>query len=98
MVVSPSVCERVDTLADLPQAVKESVSSAPLLENGCVLFYGVRSPGPGSDIVGDVVEWFLRCEDAEAMAEARGTRTSPLTPGARNRPGRDRGRADRPDL
>jgi hypothetical protein len=27
--------------------------------------YGVRSPGPGSDIVGDVVEWFETRAEAE---------------------------------
>jgi hypothetical protein len=30
-----------------------------------LLFYGVRSPGPGSDIVGDVVEWFSTRAEAE---------------------------------
>jgi hypothetical protein len=35
-----------------------------------VLLYGVRSPGPGSDIVGDVVEWFeTRAEAEQFIAE-----------------------------
>jgi hypothetical protein len=30
-----------------------------------MILYGVRSPGPGSDIVGDVVEWFATRAEAE---------------------------------
>jgi hypothetical protein len=38
-----------------------------------VLLYGVRSPGPGSDIVGDVVEWFeTRAEAERFIAEVAG--------------------------
>jgi hypothetical protein len=38
-----------------------------------VILYGVRSPGPGSDIVGDVVEWFeTRAEAEQFMAEVAG--------------------------
>jgi hypothetical protein len=36
-----------------------------------MVFYGVRSPGPGSDIVGDVVERFATPAEAERfIAEA----------------------------
>jgi hypothetical protein len=28
-----------------------------------MILYGIGSPGPGSDIVGDVVEWFLVCAE-----------------------------------
>jgi hypothetical protein len=35
-----------------------------------MIFFGVRSPGPGSDIVGDVVEWFeTRAEAEQYVAE-----------------------------
>jgi hypothetical protein len=38
-----------------------------------VILYGVRSPGPGSDIVGDVVEWFeTRAEAERFIAEVAG--------------------------
>jgi hypothetical protein len=38
-----------------------------------MLLYGVRSPGPGSDIVGDVVEWFSTCAEVEQfIAEVAG--------------------------
>jgi hypothetical protein len=38
-----------------------------------VLFYGVSSPGPGGDIVGDVVEWFeTRAEAEEFIAAVAG--------------------------
>jgi len=30
-----------------------------------LILYGVRSPGRGSDIVGDVVEWFSTRAEAE---------------------------------
>jgi hypothetical protein len=40
------------------------------------VFYGVRSPGPGSDIVGDVVEWFETPAEAEQfIAEVAGEPT-----------------------
>jgi hypothetical protein len=38
-----------------------------------VILYGVRSPRPGSDIVGDVVEWFsTRAEAEQFIAEVAG--------------------------
>jgi hypothetical protein len=30
-----------------------------------MILYGIRSPGPGSEIVGDVVEWFATRAEAE---------------------------------
>jgi hypothetical protein len=43
-----------------------------------MILFGVRSPGPGSDIVGDVVEWFETRVEAEqfiaAVAPPRGRR------------------------
>jgi hypothetical protein len=38
-----------------------------------MILYGIRSPGPGSDIVGDVVEWFeTRAEAERFRAEVAG--------------------------
>jgi hypothetical protein len=38
-----------------------------------MILYGVRSPGPGSDIAGDVVEWFeTRAEAEQFIAEVAG--------------------------
>jgi hypothetical protein len=38
-----------------------------------MLLYGIRSRGPGSDIVGDVVEWFSTPAEAEQfIAEVAG--------------------------
>jgi hypothetical protein len=40
------------------QELELAQSPAALASNHLMILYGVRSPGPGGSIVGDVVDWF----------------------------------------